>query len=300
VLKDLFHKKTKYATISTADPIRKAVRAEETDYRDQIPEGLMNKCKRCGEIIFSKELDKNFKTCPKCGYHFPLTAYERIQWTLDEGQLFEYDTGLTTVNPLDFPGYEDKIAKAQASTGLKEAVVTGEGTIGGFPVVVGIMDQRFIMASMGSVVGEKLTRAIEQAMVKKYPLIIFSASGGARMQEGIFSLMQMAKTSAALQRLSDAGLLYISVLTNPTTGGVSASFAMLGDLNIAEPGALIGFAGRRVIEQTIRQKLPEDFQTAEFLLKHGALDKVVHRKDMKETLAKILELHTKGSGFYGG
>jgi acetyl-CoA carboxylase carboxyl transferase subunit beta len=300
VLKDLFQKKTKYATISTVSPNRNLQRAEDTDLRDQIPEGLMNKCKRCGEILFAKELEKNLKTCPKCGYHFPLTAAERIQWTLDDGQLFEYDTGLTTVNPLGFPGYEEKIAKAQADTGLKEAVVTGEGTIGGFPVVVGIMDQRFIMASMGSVVGEKLTRAIEKALAKKYPLIIFSASGGARMQEGIFSLMQMAKTSAALSRFSDAGLLYISVLTNPTTGGVSASFAMLGDLNIAEPGALIGFAGRRVIEQTIRQKLPDDFQSAEFLLKHGALDKVVHRKEMKATLAKILELHTKGSGFYGG
>ncbi|UOF92658.1 acetyl-CoA carboxylase, carboxyltransferase subunit beta [Fodinisporobacter ferrooxydans] len=302
MLKDLFHKKTKYATIQSNEIARSAQDRVNSaqQAREQIPEGLMTKCKSCGEILFTKELEKNLKTCPKCGYHFPVTAYERIQWTFDDGRMFEFDTGLTTVNPLDFPGYEDKIAKAQTLTGLHEAVVTGEGTIGGFPVVAGIMDQRFIMASMGSVVGEKLTRAIEKAIVKKYPLIIFSASGGARMQEGIFSLMQMAKTSSALARLDDAGLLYISVLTNPTTGGVSASFASLGDLNIAEPGALIGFAGRRVIEQTIRQKLPDDFQSAEFLLKHGGLDKVVHRKEMKATLAKILELHTKGSGVYGG
>jgi acetyl-CoA carboxylase carboxyl transferase subunit beta len=242
-------------------------------------------------MTFTKELEKNLKTCPKCDYHYPLNAEERIRMTLDEGRFFEYDAGMTAVDPLNFPDYPAKIEREQKKTGLKEAVVTGEGTIGGYPVVIAVMDSTYFMGSMGSVVGEKLTRAIEAAIVKRYPLIIFTASGGARMQEGIFSLMQMAKTSAALHKLSEAGGLYISVNTYPTTGGVSASFAMLGDINIAEPGALIGFAGRRIIEQTIRQKLPDDFQTAEFLLKHGMLDMVVPRKEMRSTLATLLELH---------
>lgn len=257
----------------------------------------MAKCKRCGEMTFTKELEKNLKTCPRCDYHYTLNAEERIKMTLDDGRFFEYDAGMTAVDPLHFPDYPAKVEREQTKTGLKEAVVTGEGTIGGYPVVIAVMDSTYFMGSMGSVVGEKITRAIEAALAKRYPLIIFTASGGARMQEGIYSLMQMAKTSVALNKLSDAKGLYIAVNTYPTTGGVTASFAMLGDINIAEPGALIGFAGRRIIEQTIRQKLPDDFQTAEFLLKHGMLDMVVPRKDMRQTLATLLELH---GGVTGG
>lgn len=284
MLKNLFYKKKKYATIPSEQS------------KQDIPEGIVSKCKRCGTITYAKELEKNYKVCPKCGYHFPLKAFERIQYVLDDGKFFEYDTGLRTVDPLGFPDYEKKVAKDMEKTELSEAVVTGEGTIGGYPVVIGVMDSRFRMGSMGSVVGEKITRAIEQAVQKRYPLILFSASGGARMQEGVLSLMQMAKTSAALERLDKAKGLFISVLTDPTTGGVSASFASLGDINLGEPGALIGFTGPRVIEQTIRQKLPEDFQTAEFLLDHGQLDMVVHRQDLSKTLKTILDLHrSKGA-----
>lgn len=289
MLKDLFQKKVKYATLTTS-----AEEQQKAPVKEGIPEGIMSKCKGCGELLLTKELEKHLQTCPRCGYHFPLGAHERLQITLDEARFFEYDAGLTTVNPLDFPGYMEKIEQAQKSTGLLEAVVTGEGTLEGIPIVIGVMDQRFIMGSMGSVVGEKITRAIERALAKKYPLVLFTASGGARMQEGTFSLMQMAKISAALHKLAEARIPYVAVLTHPTTGGVTASFAMLGDLNLAEPGALIGFAGRRVIEQTIRQKLPDDFQTAEFLLKHGMIDRVVHRKELKHTLAKILEMHPVG------
>lgn len=285
MLKDLFHKKRKYATITTQ---------EQADRREAIPEGIMTKCKKCSELLISRELEKNLKTCPRCGYHFPMSAQERIAATLDEGRLTEYDQGLTTIDPLQFEDYPAKVELAQQATGLAEAVVTGEGAIEGHPVVFGVMDSRFIMGSMGSVVGEKIARAIERAIEKRYPVVLFSASGGARMQEGIFSLMQMAKTSAALKKLGDQKLPFVSVLTHPTTGGVSASFASLGDVNIAEPGALIGFAGRRVIEQTIRQKLPDDFQTAEFLLKHGMIDRVVPRKEMKQMLAKILDIHAGG------
>lgn len=284
MLKNIFTKKRKYATIPS-----------EQAKRD-IPEGILSKCKKCGTMTYVKELEKNAKVCPKCGYHYPLTAQERLRYILDDGRFFEYDTDLRSVDPLDFPDYERKVAGDMQKTNLSEAVVTGEGTIGGFPVAIGVMDWRFRMGSMGSVVGEKITRTIERAGEKQYPLILFSASGGARMQEGILSLMQMAKTSAALERFSRTGGLYISVLTDPTTGGVSASFATLGDINLAEPGALIGFTGPRVIEQTIRQKLPEDFQTAEFLLAHGQLDLVAHRHQLRETLAQLLDLHlTKGA-----
>ncbi len=289
MLKDLFPKKKRYATISP-----------HPSARDKVPEGLMNKCKSCGEILLTKELEKHAKTCPHCGYHFTLSAPERIRLTLDEGSFEEFDAGLIPEDPLHFPDYPDKIKKAQDTTGLHEATITGAGTINGLPVVIGVMDARFIMGSMGSVVGEKLTRAVEQAVERGVPMIIFSVSGGARMQEGIFSLMQMAKVSAALARLSAVGLLYISVLTNPTTGGVTASFAMQGDLNISEPGAVIGFAGRRIIEQTIRQKLPDEFQTAEFVLEHGMLDSVVHRKDLRAFLASVLALHAKEGTVIGG
>jgi acetyl-CoA carboxylase carboxyl transferase subunit beta len=277
---DLFQKKRKYATI----PSEKA--------KKEIPEGLMNKCPKCGAIQFSMELEKTLKVCFSCGYHFVLNGVERVQMTLDEGRLFEYDQDMISENPLDFPGYEEKIAQAMEKTGFNDGVITGEGTIGGFPVVFGVMSFEFFTGTLGSVVGEKITRAIEMAMQKKFPLIIFSTSGGARMQESILALMQMAKTSAALGRFHEQGGLYISVMTDPTLGGVTASFAMLGDIIIGEPGATIGFAGRRVIEQTIRQKLPENFQTAEFNSKHGQLDKVVHRKDMRATLVKILDIHT--------
>lgn len=296
MLKDLFHKKKqRYATLTSQDVAERLGRTRTAPVDVSVPEGLMTKCKRCGETTFTKDLEKNMKVCPKCGYHHTLTAMERILMTLDDGQFFEYDSELVAEDPLGFPEYPQKIAREQKKSGIKEAIVTGEGTIGGFPVIIGVMDSTFFMGSLGSAAGEKITRAIEHAIAKRYPLILFTASGGARMQEGIFSLMQMAKTSAALAKLHEAGILYLAINTYPTTGGVTASFAMLGDLNLAEPGALIGFAGRRIIEQTIRQKLPDDFQTAEFLLKHGMLDMVVPRKEMKQTLATILELHGGGT-----
>lgn len=278
--KALFQKKRKYATV----PSEKTKR--------EIPQGLMNKCPKCGAIEFNVELEKNLKVCSACGYHFVLNANERVQLLLDDGRLFEYDTDMISEDPLGFPGYPEKTYQMIEKTGFHDAIVTGEGTIGGFPVVVCIMHFEFFSGTLGSVVGEKIARAAERAMQKKYPLIIFSTSGGARMQESILSLMQMAKTSAVLGRFSEAGGLYISVMTDPTLGGVSASFAMLGDIILAEPGAVIGFAGRRVIEQTIRQKLPDNFQTSEFNLRHGQVDKVVHRKDLKGTLVRLLDLHT--------
>lgn len=259
----------------------------------------MNKCKNCGEILLTKELDKHLKTCPHCGYHFTLSAQERIQCTLDEDSFEEFVWHLQTEDPLHFPDYLTKLKKVQEATGLEEGLVAGVGTIEGHHVVIAVMDANFIMGSMGSVVGEKLTRTVEEAIKLRYPLMIFSVSGGARMQEAIFSLMQMAKVSAALAKMAAEQLFYISVLTNPTTGGVTASFAMQGDLNVAEPGAIVGFAGRRVIEQTIRQKLPDEFQTSEFVLEHGMLDQVVHRKDLKSFLAIALSLHEQGGAGNG-
>lgn len=295
MFKDLFQKKRKYATI----PAERSRGGEQPDTAErpkrEIPEGLMTKCGKCGTIQYSKELEKNLKVCPSCGYHMRLNALERIKMTLDEETFIEYDADMISVDPLGFPGYSSKLEQQTMKSGLRDAVVTGEGLIGGQPVVVAVMSFDFFTGSMGSVVGEKITRAIEQAISKRLPVIIFSTSGGARMQESILSLMQMAKTSAALSRLDEQGGLYISVVTDPTTGGVSASFATLGDINIAEPGAVFGFAGRIVIEQTIRQKLPDDFQTSEFNLQHGQLDMVVHRKDLRGTLTQLLELHsTKG------
>lgn len=284
MLKDIFQKKRKYATI----PSEKTKR--------EIPEGLMNKCGKCGKIQTSIELEKNLKVCTSCGHHFMLNAYERIQMVLDDGRLFEYDSEMTAEDPLGFPGYADKLAAAVNKTGFKEAIITGEGTIGGFPIVIGVMTFEFFGGSMGGVVGEKIVRAVEAAIQKKYPLILFSTSGGARMQESLLSLMQMAKTSAALSKLGEKGGLYISVLTDPTYGGVSASFAMLGDIIMAEPGANIGFAGKRVIEQTIRQKLPENFQTSEFNLEHGQIDLVVHRKELRATLTRLLDMHSQKGG----
>lgn len=261
--------------------------------KNDVPEGIMTKCPECKNILTTKELVNLMKVCPECDHHMRMTATERADIIFDKDTFVSIDDNLKTENPLGFPGYTEKVEADAKRTGLNEAVLTGTGKIEGHEVAVAIMDSHFRMGSMGSVVGEKITRAIEKATEKRIPMLIFTASGGARMQEGVLSLMQMAKTSVALKRHSDQGLLYISIMTYPTTGGVSASFASVGDINIAEPKALIGFAGRRVIEQTVREKLPDDFQTAEFLLEHGQLDAVVHRAKMKETLAKIVQLHVK-------
>lgn len=296
MIKDLFRKK-KYATITL-------YREDNRDKKliDEKPKKIEEKtvinddkhvtCKKCGEVLLKDEVKNNLMVCTKCNYHFRIDSIERINIIFDNGSFNEFDKDLKPANPLNFPEYEKKVEEYIEKTGLDEAIVTGEGKINGYPCIACIMEPNFMMGSMGSVVGEKITRAIERAIEKKIPLIIFSASGGARMQEGILSLMQMAKTSAALGRFSEEGLLYISVLTDPTTGGVTASFAMLGDIIISEPGALIGFAGPRVIEQTIRQKLPEGFQRAEFLKDKGFVDKIVHRKNLRDVLADILYIHS--------
>ncbi len=251
-------------------------------------------CQGCKNENLRSDLNKNLYVCPVCGYHYKIGGYYRLNTILDSGSFKESNRHLVGGNPLDFPGYQQKIDDLQKTTSMSEAVVTGKGLINGHKVVVAVLDSRFMMGSMGVAVGEKVTRAVEHATRWKLPLIIFSASGGARMQEGIYSLMQMAKTSAAIQKHSDEGLLYISVLTNPTMGGVTASFASLGDIILAEPEAMIGFAGPRVIEQTIRQKLPEGFQTAEYLVQHGFVDSIVERKDLRGTLALLLDMHKKG------
>lgn len=263
--------------------------------QNDIKAGVMHQCSECKHVTVTKDLQKNLHVCPKCNYHHKINSTERIAQTLDEGTFESMDDHLKTVNPLGFPGYVEKVEIDIAKTGLNEAVLTGTGEIDGRPIVIAVMDSFFRMGSMGSVVGEKITRAVEKATELKLPFIIFTASGGARMQEGALSLMQMAKTSVALEKHSREGNLYISVMTHPTTGGISASFASVGDYNFAEPQALIGFAGRRVIEQTVREKLPDDFQTAEFLLKHGQLDKIIPRNEMKQTLSTIVKLHTKGA-----
>ena len=261
--------------------------------RPEVPEGLLRKCNKCGAAIIAEDVKNGYYICPKCHGYFRIHAYRRIEMIADEGSFEEWDKEMDFVNPLEFRGYEEKISALKERTNLNEAVVTGKVMIGGNPAVVGVCDGRFMMASMGWIVGEKITRAVERATKEKLPVIIFTCSGGARMQEGIVSLMQMAKTSAALKRHSDAGLLYISVLTDPTTGGVTASFAMLGDIILAEPKALIGFAGPRVIEQTIGQKLPKGFQRSEFLLDHGFVDRIVEREELKEVLSQILFMHRK-------
>lgn len=267
----------------------KAVRDGRT--RSSVPEGLWVRCDGCREIIFSKELDKNLRICPKCGFHFRIDAPARIALLLDDKSHTEILDGIRPTDPLGFTDskrYVDRLEAYQKALGVGDAVMVVEGRLDGIPVLLAALDYRFMGGSMGSVVGEKIARAAELAADRRTPLLVVSASGGARMQEGVLSLMQMAKISAALARLRAAGVPYLSVLTDPTTGGVTASFAMLGDLNIAEPGALIGFAGPRVIEQTIRQSLPEGFQRSEFLLEHGFLDLVVPRTELKATLARCL------------
>ena len=259
-----------------------------------VPGGKLVACPKCGQESQRKQVAQGLSVCPLCGYHFPIGAYYRLSTVLDPGSFRELNEKLPAADPLSFPGYREKLAASQRRTGLTEAAVTAAGTIGGYKCVVGVLDSRFFMGSMSAAVGEKITLAIEYAAKNKLPLILFSASGGARMQEGILSLMQMAKTSAALARFSEKGLLYISVLTDPTTGGVTASFASLGDIVLAEPGALIGFAGPRVIQQTIGEKLPEGFQRSEFQMEHGFVDAVVPRADMRDTLARLLRLHQRG------
>lgn len=255
-----------------------------------VPDGSWEKCPSCHKALHKKELGAE-RTCHHCGYGFRIGAKQRLSLIVDEDSFEVWDTDIAFKNPINYPDYEKKISIAKENTGLDEAVLTGKAKIGGFDVVIGVMDSRFIMGSMSSVVGEKITRAFEKARFLNLPVIMFTASGGARMQEGIMSLMQMAKISGAVKRHSEAGLLYIPVLTDPTTGGVTASFAMQGDIIIAEPQTLIGFAGRRVIEQTIRQKLPDDFQKAEFLLEKGFIDKIVPRTELRETLTLLLSIH---------
>ena len=261
----------------------------------EVPEGLLKKCNVCKSAILTEDVKNGYYICPKCQNYFRVHAMHRIEMVADAGTFEEWDKGLTSGNPLHYKGYEEKVEALQEKTGLDEAVVTGKARIAGNEVVLAVCDGRFMMASMGKVVGEKITRAVEKATSERIPIIIFACSGGARMQEGIHSLMQMAKTSAALKRHHDAGCLYVSVLTDPTTGGVTASFAMLGDIILAEPGALIGFAGPRVIEQTIGQKLPKGFQRAEFLQEHGFVDQIVERPRLRETLAEIVAMHKQGT-----
>lgn len=262
--------------------------------KEEIPADCI-KCPKCGNIIEKKALGP-LKICPKCAKLFRMNAKDRVKAIADADSFEEFDINMEAKNPLNFPGYEAKIKSLQEKTGLKDAVKTGKCTIGGYPCVIAVMDSGFQMGSMGSVVGEKITRAFEYATANKLPIIVFTCSGGARMQEGTLSLMQMAKVSAACARHSDAGQLYITVVTDPTTGGVTASFAMLGDIILTEPKTLIGFAGRRVIEGTIKQKLPDEFQSAEFLLEHGFIDAIVERENMPQTLKTILKLHSKKGG----
>ena len=279
------------------DKVKKVNEAEKSNVRNEKAADMMIgkwvKCDACKEIIYKDELHANLSVCPNCGKHFRLSARRRIKQIADEGTFKEIGKDILTKDPLEFKGYMKKVEGLREKTKIDEAVKCGICEIEGEKAVLGVMDGNFLMGSMGEAVGERITLAIETAIKKKLPLVLFCVSGGARMQEGIISLMQMAKTSSAIAKLNKAGLLYISVLTDPTTGGVTASFASLGDIILAEPKALIGFAGPRVIEQTIKQKLPEGFQRSEFLLEHGFIDKIVERKDMKETIAELIRLHTK-------
>lgn len=285
---NLFGKKS-YYSLEGSERSKKSDR-RRTKSEPSIPDGMWIKCNTCKAIIYKKEVTE-YKLCPNCDAHFRMSPAERIRVTLDEDSFQEFDANMVAKNPMEYPDYEAVIQKAQKKSGIKEGVVTGRGKIQGEDTVIAIMDSHYMMGSMGSVVGEKVTRAVEYATEHRLPIIIFTTSGGARMQEGIISLMQMAKVSEALGRHDEAGLLYVTVLTDPTTGGVTASFAMLGDIILSEPKALIGFAGQRVIKGTIHQDLPEGFQRAEFQMEHGFVDKIVHREKLRDELGKILRLH---------
>ena len=292
-LKDLFKKS---ANVQTQE-VQGEEQRQEPEGAPSVPEGLWVKCPKCGELLYKEDVVSHYYICPKCNGYFRIKAKTRIKMVADKGSFTEWCTGLANSNPLDYPEYEEKIAQVQVKTHLEEAVRIGEAKIDGQRVVLGVCDARFLMGSMGHVVGEKITQSFERATQERLPVILFCCSGGARMQEGIISLMQMAKTSAAIKRHSEAGLLYIPVLTDPTTGGVTASFAMLGDIILAEPGALIGFAGPRVIAQTIGQKLPEGFQRSEFLVEHGIIDGIVRRENLKQTLSNLVKLHQRNKGY---
>lgn len=287
MIKNLLNKR-KYIMVSSVDLKETDLHSEE---KPNIPSGMWTKCEKCGKILYTEDLKENFNVCNNCGNHFKLGAYERIEYILDKNSFIEFDKDMIGKNPLNFKGYDEKIKGYQRKSNITEGVVTGEGNIADRKVVICVMDSNFMMGSMGTAVGEKITRAIEYATKNRLPLIIFTCSGGARMQEGIYSLMQMAKVSGAIYRHSQENLLYITVLTNPTTGGVTASFAMEGDIILSEPGCLVGFAGRRVIEGTINEKLPDNFQTAEFLLEKGFIDKIVERKELKQILTSLLRMH---------
>lgn len=285
----LFSKKDKYIRIN---PNRSTV--NQPQIKPEVPDELFSQCPGCKYTIYQKDLGSE-RICPHCGYTFRISAQERLALTIDMGTFLEMFKGIETQDPLKFPGYQKKLASMREKTGLDEAVVTGTALIKGEKVALGIMDSNFIMASMGTVVGEKITRLFEYATAEKLPVVLFTASGGARMQEGIMSLMQMAKISAAVKRHSNAGLFYLTILTDPTTGGVTASFAMEGDIILAEPQSLVGFAGRRVIENTVREDLPEDFQKAEFLLEHGFVDAIIKRRELPDTIARLVRLHRRES-----
>ena len=285
----LFSKKDKYIRIN---PNRSTV--NQPQIKPEVPDELFSQCPGCKYTIYQKDLGRE-RICPHCGYTFRSSAQERLALTIDMGTFLEMFKGIETQDPLNFPGYRKKLTLMREKTGLDEAVVTGTALIKGEKVALGIMDSNFIMASMGTVVGEKITRLFEYATAEKLPVVLFTASGGARMQEGIMSLMQMAKISAAVKRHSNAGLFYLTILTDPTTGGVTASFAMEGDIILAEPQSLVGFAGRRVIENTVREDLPEDFQKAEFLLEHGFVDAIIKRRELPDTIARLVRLHRRES-----
>ena len=299
MFKDIF-RKTKYVTIQSA-PMQKRSPDDVSQHepvitsKKELPDGLWVKCPKCGEVLFTKNLDENARVCTTCEYHFRISAKARLRLLVDENSFEEWDSEMLTLDPLEFPGYQAKLLEAQGKTGVMEGVLTGRAKIEGVPVVLAFNEANFMMGSMGSVVGEKIVRAIERAIDLRLPVVIFSTSGGARMQEGILSLYQMAKTSAALGRLAEKKLLYISVLTDPTFGGVTASYASLGDILIAEPNALIGFTGPRVIKQTMKQELPKGAQTAEFNQEHGLIDLIVGRAQMRSALARLLLYHQEGA-----
>ena len=284
----LFRKKKSYIQIKPTDADELKAR------RAQVPDGLAESCPSCREIIFKSSIGEDY-LCPKCDYHLQFPTMERIEWLVDTGSFTEWDKEMAAQDSFEFPGYQEKIERARKTTGLEEAIVTGQAKLEGLPFALGVMDSRFIMASMGTVVGEKLTRLFERATELQLPIVLYIASGGARMQEGILSLMQMAKVSQAVSKHNQAGLFYCAFLTHPTTGGVSASFAIQGDITLAEPKATVGFAGKRVIEQTIGSKLPADFQEAETVLEYGFIDQIVHRDEQKNVLSLLLSIHTPES-----